>query len=129
MATILGESAARGGAEMPGACPRCPEGVLLPTSAAQRSPLARTAAIVLMALSTPFLFYGFKVLESVPSPAGQHWLVGLWLSLSSVGLFVGAAVPLSGVWVLRRKTGGMRRCSACEEVFEPGPLGTFVPRA
>jgi hypothetical protein len=109
------------------ACPRCAEGILFPTSAAERSPLARTAAIILIALSTPFLFYALKVLENMPAPGGDAVLM-VWMPLGSAGLFAGAAVPLAGVYALRRKSGGARRCSACATVFEPGPLGTFVPR-
>jgi hypothetical protein len=109
------------------ACPRCPEGVLFPSSAAERSPLARTAGIILMALSAPFLFYGLKVLESV-SAAGADAELTLWVPLGSAGLFAGAAVPLAGAWALRRRSGGARRCSACHVVFDPGPLGTFMPR-
>ena len=52
----------------------------------------------------------------------------LWVPLGSAGLFVGAAVPLAGVWALRRRSGGARRCSACHVLFDPGPLGTYVPR-
>lgn len=110
------------------ACPRCPEGVLFPTSAAERSPLARTACIILIALSTPFLFYALKVLESMPAPDGDTAIMPLWMPLGSAGLFAGAAVPLAGAYALRRRSGGARRCSACATVFEPGPLGTFVPR-
>jgi len=109
------------------ACPRCPEGVLFPSSAAERSPLARTAGIILMALSTPFLFYGLKVLENV-SAAGADVEQLLWVPLGSVGLFAGAAVPLAGAWALRRRSGGAHRCSACHALFDPAPLGTFVPR-
>lgn len=109
------------------ACPRCPEGVLFPSSAAERSPLARTAGIILMALSTPFLFYALKVLENVSAAGGDTELM-LWVPLGSAGLFAGAAVPLAGAWALRRRTGGARRCSACQVVFDPGPLGTFIPR-
>ena len=109
------------------ACPRCAHGVLFPTSAAERSPLARTAGIILIALSTPFLFYALKVLENIPAP-GVDQAMRLWMPLGSAGLFAGAAVPLAGAWALRRKTGGTRRCSACATVFEPGPLGTFVAR-
>jgi hypothetical protein len=109
------------------ACPRCPEGVLFPCSPAERSPLARTAGIVLIALSTPFLFYALKVLENIPGPKGDATTM-LWMPLGSAGLFAGAAVPLAGAWALRRRRGDVRRCSACARVFEPGPLGTFVPR-
>ena len=109
------------------ACPRCPEGVLFPTSAAERSPLARTAGIILIALSTPFLFYAFKVLENMSGASGDTALL-LWMPLGSAGLFAGAAVPLAGAWALRRRSGGARRCSACDTVFDPGPLGTFVAR-
>ena len=109
------------------ACPRCPDGVLFPTSAAERSPLARTVGIILIALSTPFLFYALKVLENISAP-GVDAALRLWMPLGSAGLFAGAAVPLAGAWALRRKTGGARRCSACARVFDPGPFGTFVPR-
>ena len=112
------------------ACPLCPEGVLFPTSAADRSPLARTAAIVLMALSTPFLFYALKVLESIPAFAADDVVLArVWMPLGSVGLFVGAALPLAGVWAIRRKSGGARRCSVCGVLFDPGPLGTCVRRS
>jgi hypothetical protein len=101
---------------------------LFPTSAAERSPLARTVCILLMTLSTPFLFYAFKVLENV-SAAGEDPLLRLWMPLGSIGLFAGAAVPLAGAWALRRRTGGARRCSVCTTVFDPGPLGTYVARS
>lgn len=109
------------------ACPRCPEGVLFPTSAAERSPLARTLTIVLIALSTPFLFYAAKVLENMPASGGDSAL-RLLMPLGSAGLFAGAAVPLAGVWALRRRSPATLRCSVCATVFEPGPLGTFFPR-
>lgn len=109
------------------ACPRCPEGVLFPTSAAERSPLARTIGIVLIAVSTPFLFYALKVLESIPAAADAA-LTRVWMPLGSAGLFAGAALPLAGAWAIRRKSTSARRCSACGSVFTPGPLGTFVPR-
>jgi hypothetical protein len=101
--------------------------VLYPTSAAERSPLARTACIVLMTVSTPFLFYAFKVLENV-SAAGPDALLRLWAPLGSVGLFAVAAVPLAGAWALRRKSGRGRRCAVCATVFDPGPRGTIVAR-
>ena len=109
------------------ACPRCPEGVLFPTSAAERSPLARTIGIVLIAVSTPFLFYALKVLESIPAAADAA-LTRVWMPLGSAGLFAGAALPLAGAWAIRRKSDAARRCSACRTVFEAGPLGTFVAR-
>ena len=109
------------------ACPRCPHGVLFPTSAAERSPLARTIGIVLIAVSTPFLFYALKVLENIPAVADAA-LTRVWMPLGSVGLFAGAAVPLAGAWAIRRKSEAARRCSACGAVFEAGPLGRFVSR-
>ena len=109
------------------ACPRCPHGVLFPTSAAERSPLARTIGIVLIALSTPFLFYALKVLESIPVVADAA-LTRLWMPLGSAGLFAGAALPLAGAWAIRRKSETSRRCSACGTVFDAGPFGTFAPR-
>ncbi|HVR70835.1 MAG TPA: hypothetical protein VMT87_08310 [Vicinamibacteria bacterium] len=109
------------------ACTRCPEGVLFPTSAAERSPLARTAGIILIALSTPFLFYALKVLENIPAP-GIDAALRVWMPLGSAGLFAGAAVPLAGAWALRRKSGGARRCSACGAVFDPDPLRRFRRR-
>ena len=108
-------------------CPRCPEGVLFPTSAAERSPLARTVGIVLIAVSTPFLFYALKVLESIPAAADPA-LTRVWMPLGSVGLFAGAALPLAGAWAIRRKSEWARRCSACATGFTPSPLGTFEPR-
>jgi hypothetical protein len=102
--------------------------VLFPTSAAERSPLARTAGIILIALSTPFLFYALKVLEHLPATRSEASLMRLWLPLGSAGLFAGAAVPLAGFWAIRRKSGGARRCSACATLFDPGPRGTFVAR-
>jgi hypothetical protein len=101
--------------------------VLFPTSAAERSPLARTIGIVLIAVSTPFLFYALKVLESIPTAADAA-LTRVWMPLGSAGLFAGAALPLAGAWAIRRKSTSARRCSACGSVFTPGPLGTFVPR-
>jgi hypothetical protein len=109
------------------ACPRCPEGLLFPTSPAERSPLARTAGILLIAFSTPFLFYAFKVLENIPMVKDAA-LTLVWMPLGSAGLFAGAAVPLFGAWVIRRKSGSARRCSACGSTFEAGPFGHFVPR-
>jgi hypothetical protein len=80
-----------------------------------------------MALSTPFLFYGLKVLENVSAASGDVEQL-LWVPLGSAGLFAGAAVPLAGAWALRRRSSGARRCSACYVVFDPGPLGTFIAR-
>jgi hypothetical protein len=108
------------------ACPLCAEGVLFPTSAAERSPLARTLGIILIALSTPFLFYALKVLENLPAVSDAS--LRLWVPLGSAGLFAGAAVPLAGAWAIRRKSGGARRCSACAALFDPGPLGAYLPR-
>jgi hypothetical protein len=101
--------------------------VLFPASPAERSPLARTAGIVLIALSTPFLFYALKVLEAIPAP-GIDAARRVWLPLGSAGLFAGAAVPLAGAWALRRKSGGARRCSACGTVFEADELRAFRGR-
>jgi hypothetical protein len=109
------------------ACPRCPQGVLFPSSAAERSPLARTIGIVLIAVSTPFLFYALKVLENIPAVADAA-LTRVWMPLGSAGLFAGAALPLAGAWVIRRKSQTARRCSACGAVFAAGPLGDLVPR-
>ena len=109
------------------ACPRCPQCVLFATSAAERSPLARTIGIVLIAISTPFLFYALKVLENIPAVADAA-LTRVWMPLGSMGLFAGAAVPLAGAWTIRRKSESARRCAACGAVFDVGPLGTLVPR-
>jgi hypothetical protein len=109
-------------------CPLCPEGVLFPTSAAERSPLARSAGIVLMALSTPFLFYALKVIENIPAAQGDVVVRQVWMPLGSLGLLAVAAVPLAGAWAIRKKSGGARRCTVCATVFDPGPLGTFLPR-
>ena len=112
----------------PPACPLCSEGVLCATSAAERSPLARSLGIVLMAVSTPFLFYALKVIENIPAAEGDVVVRGVWMPLGSAVLLAIAEVPLGGAWAVRRKSGRARRCSDCATVFDPGAAGGFVPR-
>ena len=104
------------------ACPLCGEGVLCATSAAERSPLARTLSIVLMALSTPFLFYALKVIENIP--AAEATCVVRRLDAPGLrGLLAIAAVPLAGAWALRRKSG---RAAAARPAR---PCSTWTPPA
>jgi hypothetical protein len=100
----------------------------LATSAAERSPLARSLGIVLLALSTPFLFYALKVIENIPAAQGDVVVRQVWMPLGSAVLLAIAALPLAGAWAIRRKSGRARRCSVCGSLFDPGAAGRSLPR-